>query len=70
MYGAILGDIIGSPFEFDKGNDSVDPWRIWFLWEGKGRINDGKKYKSNWEREDFLKSILHNHRMKQYIFTW
>ena len=22
MYGAILGDIIGSPFEFDQGNKS------------------------------------------------
>jgi ADP-ribosylglycohydrolase len=25
MYGAILGDIIGSPFEFDGGNKSK--WR-------------------------------------------
>ena len=24
MFGAILGDIIGSPFEFDKGNKSKD----------------------------------------------
>ena len=24
MYGAILGDIIGSPFEFDRGNKSKD----------------------------------------------
>ena len=24
MYGAILGDIIGSPYEFDKGNKSKD----------------------------------------------
>lgn len=24
MYGAILGDIIGSPFEFDIGNKSKD----------------------------------------------
>ena len=24
MYGAILGDIIGSPYEFDRGNKSKD----------------------------------------------
>ena len=24
MYGAILGDIIGSPFEFDRGNKTKD----------------------------------------------
>ena len=24
MYGAILGDIIGSPFEFDKGDKTKD----------------------------------------------
>ena len=24
MYGAILGDIIGSPYEFDQGNKSKD----------------------------------------------
>ena len=24
MYGAILGDIIGSPFEFDQGNKSKE----------------------------------------------
>ena len=24
MYGAILGDIIGSPFEFDQGNKTKD----------------------------------------------
>ena len=24
MYGAILGDIIGSPFEFDRGNKSKE----------------------------------------------
>ncbi len=24
MYGAILGDIIGSPYEFDLGNKSKD----------------------------------------------
>jgi len=24
MYGAILGDIIGSPYEFDRGNKTKD----------------------------------------------
>ena len=25
MYGAILGDIIGSPYEFDQGGKTKDP---------------------------------------------
>ena len=36
MYGAILGDMIGSPYEFDRGNKSKD----FPLFTAKSRFTD------------------------------
>lgn len=33
MYGAILGDMIGGPYEFDRGNKTKDLALHEFLWD-------------------------------------
>lgn len=36
MYGAILGDMVGAPYEFDRGNKSKD----FEMWNGRVHFTD------------------------------
>ena len=54
MYGAILGDIIGSPFEFDRGDKTKEFDLLMMFIKNKGMaFNRDKILTSVWEENYF-----------------